>query len=74
MLKLLRQLQDLALMSLVLLAVSAYVHWRYASKELIDVLHHLGIAEGYDEIQLLIEAFLEAGDTQHNFISFLQTV
>jgi hypothetical protein len=48
--------------------------FRYASKELLDILHHLSFAESYDEIQRLNAAFLEAGESQHDFDTFMQTV
>ena len=58
-----------------LLAISSFIYRKYAAKELITILHKLGFAEGYDEIERLNTAFLEADGMQQGFSgSFLQTL
>ena len=58
-----------------LLAILSFIYRKYVAKELITILHKLGFAEGYDGIERLNTAFLEADGMQQDFSgSFLQIV
>ena len=50
-----------------LLGISSFIYQKYAANELITILHKLGFAQGYDEIEWLNTAFLEADGMQQDF-------
>ena len=58
----------------ILLAVAVYIHRKYASRELIDILNTLGFSDDYKEVQRLNTAFLAKGDPDYNLQNFTQFV
>ncbi len=50
----------------ILLAVAVYIHRKYASRELIDILSSMGFADDYKEIQRLNYAFLSKDEPSYN--------
>ena len=58
----------------VLLSIGTYIHRKYASRELIDILSSLSFCDNYREVQRLTAAFLvEEGPSYHlgNFTQFI---
>jgi len=58
----------------ILLAIAVYIHRKYASRELIDILSSIGFADDYKEIQRLDYAFLCKDEPSYNLNGFTQFV
>ena len=57
-----------------LLAVAVYVHRKYGSRELVDILNRLGFSDDYKEVQRLNSIFVVSGEPEYNLQSFTQFV
>ena len=57
-----------------LLALAVYVHRKYGSRELVDILNSLGFSDDYKEVQRLNSAFVVSGESEYNLQSFTQFV
>ena len=57
-----------------LLAIAVYVHRKYGSRELVDILNSLGFPDDYKEVQRLNRAFVVSGEPEYNLQNFTQFV
>ena len=58
----------------VLLAISVYIHRKYASRELIDILSSLGFADDYREVRRFENSLMTTGEPSYNLSGFTQFV
>ena len=58
----------------ILLSIAMYIHRKYASRELIDILSSLGFSANYKEVQRLNCAFLTNVEPDYNLSGFTQFV
>jgi len=57
-----------------LLAISVYIHRKYASRELIDILSSLSFSDDYKEVQLFESSLISSGEPSYNLNGFTQFV
>lgn len=58
----------------VLLAISVYIHRKYASRELIDILSSLDFADDYREVRRFENSLMTTGEPSYNLSGFTQFV
>lgn len=58
----------------ILLAIAVYIHQRYASRELIDILSSLGFSDDYKETQKMVSSLITNSDPSYNLDKFSQFV
>lgn len=58
----------------ILLAIAVYIHQRYASRELIDILSSLGFSDDYKETQKMVSSLIINSDPSYNLDKFSQFV
>jgi len=58
----------------VLLAIAVYIHRKYASRELIDILSSISFADDYKEVQRFENGLLSAGEPSYGLHGFTQFV
>lgn len=58
----------------VLLAIAVYIHRKYASRELIDILSSISFADDYKEVQRFENSLISAGEPSYGLNGFTQCV
>ena len=57
-----------------LLSIAMYIHHKYASRELIDILSSISFADDYREVQRFENSLLSVGEPSYDFNGFTQFV
>ena len=58
----------------ILLAISVYIHRKYASRDLIDMLSSLGFVDDYKEVLHLNQSFMTGGEPSYDLDGFTQFI